>query len=184
MSKLSRRALVGTAAIAGVGALPSVKALPAIPPQGRQPAMRGDCLDDLAKLRDFIARLNTIDAEVGAAEVAHDAARTEAAEAEYGRLHDAFLAFATDVQSKEPVGWPDVIARAEIVAQIYTERRFTEWETLVDHLDDEVSSDERANLSLALAVLWLANREGEQAHGRHPQLAKGRLCCLKPTTSS
>jgi hypothetical protein len=117
MSKLSRRSLLGSAAVVGIAGLSPLEVLAAMP--GEIPAGTSmEALSDHAKVRGLAARLVAIDDEITAAEKADDAKRVDRLEAEHGRVYREFRGLQNEIENTPPRCWLDVITRAEFASRL------------------------------------------------------------------
>jgi hypothetical protein len=163
MSKLSRRSLLGSAAIVGIAGLSPIEVLAAMP--GEIPAGTSrEALSDLAKVRGLVARLVAIDDEITAAEEADDAKRVDLFESEHGRVYRQFRDLQNEIENTPPRCWLDVITRAEFAGYEYLHGKApADWESQLATLHNEFCEFSRAKAGLALAVLWLDRKGGANA---------------------
>jgi hypothetical protein len=160
MSKLSRRSLLGSAAVVGIAGLSPMEVLAAIPdeiPAGTS----SKALRDLAEVRRLIAALAAIDDNISAAEDADDAERVDSLEADHRRVYREFRDHQNEIESIPPRCWVDVITRAEFAGYEYLHGKApADWDGMLSTIDIEFCEFMRAKAGLALAVLWLADRKG------------------------
>ena len=163
MIKLSRRSLLGSAAVVGIAGLSPLEVLAAMP--GEIPAGTSrEALSDHAKVRGLVARLVAIDDEITAAEDADDAKRVDRLEAEHKRVHREFRDLQNVIESIPPRCWLDVITRAEFAGYEYLHGKApADWDGMLETIDIEFCEFMRAKAGLALAVLWLDRKGGAHA---------------------
>jgi len=158
MSKLSRRSLIGGAAVAALAALPPLEALAALPSGVSKHASK-ESLGELAEARRLVGALIANDDAITAAERADDEGRAKTLEGEHGPLYCEFLDFADRVHRKQPQTWLDIVIRAEIAGyMIAWDRPRTNWEAMREEAENDPSEDYPGMKELAMAVLYLAAR--------------------------
>jgi hypothetical protein len=123
---------------------------------------------DLAEVRRLIAALVAIDERISAAEEVSDALRVKKLEGKHRRVYRKLRKLQTALESKPPQSSVDIVTRAELVGYEFLHGKpRADWDGISAVLESQHCPYERAKAGLALAVLWLADRNAsEQPEGR------------------
>lgn len=129
--KLSRRSLIGGAAVAALAALPPLEALAALPSGVSKHASK-ESLGELAEVRRLIDALVRIEDRISAAENADDAHRAEKLEGKHRRVYRKLRKLQTAIESRPPRCGVDLVTRAELVGYEYLHGKpRADWNQLV-----------------------------------------------------
>jgi hypothetical protein len=135
----------------------AVQALAAI--QAQPLPVSENATKNLAVVRRLIAALVAIDERIGAAEEAGDALRVKKLEGKHRRVYRKLRKLQTALESAPPRNSVDIVARAELVGYEFLHGKPRgDWNVLNAVLENEHCPYERAKAGLALAILWLADR--------------------------
>ena len=114
-------------------------------------------------MRRLIAALIRIDARIGEADEAGHEVRLEKLEGKQRRVFRKLRKLQAVIESEPPRCLEDLVTYAELVGyEVLHGRPRTDWDSLRSVLETEYYSDDRAKVGLALAVLWLADRNASE----------------------
>jgi hypothetical protein len=154
-SVLSQTARLAGAAVLGYSTLYPAEALAAVSQMA--PANENEHAA-LAEARRLVAALNAADEKIEAASAANDPSGEEAAEAERSALDRQLLALSRELAKEAPTTLLDLAALAEIAGFRALHRRpCNSWANVRLRLEEEFGHDDRAQLAVTLAVLWLVD---------------------------
>lgn len=125
-----------------------------------------DASSAIAEARRLVSEVIAADIEMAEAERAKDSAREGLALERYNAAFENIGNFADELRQTPPRTWVDIIALAELAGCLHLwDKSRGNWDDLQAGIDGIFDYEERTNAALAVAVLYLADREGGQGHG-------------------